>query len=204
MSRASGSDVGERRPVAEALEVGLDRDAGPAHRVAALAADGDDGEVAGWSVISPGREPDRVRVERPGQAAVGRHEDDQPLAAFAPGEQRMVVAAEDRRRGRRGPRRASGCTAAACERRVLGALELGRGHELHRPGDLLDVADGGDPPPDLALAGHLGEEALAELDERVVEGLAPARRSGSSSCRARRGLSGARSRGSGRTGSRTP
>ena len=40
-------DVGERRPVAEALEVGVERDAGAAHRVAALAADGDDGEVAG-------------------------------------------------------------------------------------------------------------------------------------------------------------
>ena len=38
--------VGERRPVAEAREMGLDRDAGAAHRVAALAADGDDGQVA--------------------------------------------------------------------------------------------------------------------------------------------------------------
>ena len=41
------------------------------------------------------------------------------------------------------------------ERRVLGALELRRSHELHRPGDLLDVPDGTDAAPDLALAGHV-------------------------------------------------
>ena len=39
-------DVGEGRPVAEAREVGLERHAGPAHRVATLAPDRDDGEVA--------------------------------------------------------------------------------------------------------------------------------------------------------------
>ena len=35
------------------------------------------------------------------------------------------------------------------ERRVLGALQLRRGHELHRPRDLLDVADGADAAPDI-------------------------------------------------------
>ena len=37
---------------------------------------------------------------------------------------------------------------------VLGTLELGRGHELHRPGDLLDVLDRPDATPDVALASH--------------------------------------------------
>ena len=40
------------------------------------------------------REPDRVRVERSGEAAVGRHQDDQPRAALAPREQRVLVTAE--------------------------------------------------------------------------------------------------------------
>ena len=64
-------------------------------------------------------------------------------------EQRMVLAAEDRRHVREDlvdllavrPRR---------ERRVLGAPQLRRSHELHRPRDLLDVLRRRDPPPDVA------------------------------------------------------
>ena len=57
--------VGERRPVAERREMRLERDAGPAHRVAALAADGDDRDVAGMLDDVASHEPDDVRVERP-------------------------------------------------------------------------------------------------------------------------------------------
>ena len=122
-----------------------------------------------------GREPDRVRVERPGEAAVARHEDDEPLAALAPGEQRVLVAAEDD--GEVGEDLVELLAVRpGMERRVLGALQLRRGDELHRPRDLLDVADRGYSPPDLALAGHLGEEALAELAERLVELRLSARR----------------------------
>ena len=104
----------------------------------ALAADGHDGQVARVLGDLAGGEPDRVRVEGPGEAAIGRDQHDQPLAAFALGEERVVVAAEDRGQVGEdlvdllavGPRR---------EGRVLGALQLGRGHELHRPRDLLDV-----------------------------------------------------------------
>ncbi len=58
--------------------------------------------------------------------------------------------------------------------RVLGTLQLGRGHELHRPGDLLDVPDVADAAPDIALTGHvlalqLGQEAVAELVDGCVE-----------------------------------
>ena len=85
-------------------------------------------------------------------------------------EERMLVAAEDRREVGQDlvdllavrPRG---------ERRVLGALQLGRGHELHRPGDLLDVLGPTSPDPrwpDVALARHagsplvgLGQEASA-------------------------------------------
>ena len=45
-------DVGEGRPVAEGREVRLERHAGPAHRVAALAADRDDRDVTRVSMMS--------------------------------------------------------------------------------------------------------------------------------------------------------
>jgi hypothetical protein len=40
------------------------------------------------------------------------------------------------------------------ERRVLGTLQLRGGHELHRPRDLLDVADAADAAADIPLARH--------------------------------------------------
>ena len=146
-------DVGEGRPVAEGREMGLDRDAGAAHGVAALAADGDQGEVAGLVDDVAGHEPHDVRVQRTGQRAVRRDEHDQALAALRGRQQRVVLAAEDRREVGQDlvellavrPRR---------ERRVLGALELRRGDELHRPRDLLDVLHGADAAPDVTLASH--------------------------------------------------
>ena len=146
-------DVGEGRAIAEGREVGLDGDAGAAHGVAALAPDGDQGEVVGLVDDVAGHEPHDVGVQRTGQRAVRRDEHDQALAALRGRQQRVVLAAEDRREVGQdliellavGPRR---------ERRVLGALELRRGHELHRPRDLLDVLHGADPAPDVALASH--------------------------------------------------
>ena len=75
--------------------MGRHRDAGPAHRVAALAPDGDDGNVTRMVDDVAGDEPDDVRVERPGQRAVGGDQDDEALAAFTFGEQRMILATED-------------------------------------------------------------------------------------------------------------
>ena len=176
-------DVGERGPVAEALEVGLDRDAGAAHRVAALAADGDDARGRrACSVICLGREPDRVRVERPGQAAVGR--DRGRSAACRPRAGRGAGAPRRRGPSARSARTSSSFSAygRGVERRVLGALQLGRGHELHRPGDLLDVPDGGDPPPDLALAGHSRRGSSRGTRRSPRRAPSPARRSGSWSC----------------------
>ena len=112
MRRASGRTSANVGPVAEAREVGLDRHAGAAHRVAALAADGDDREVARVVGDLAGGEADRVRVERAGRAAIRGDEHDQALAALALGQERVVLAARGRRPGRRGPRRASRCTAA--------------------------------------------------------------------------------------------
>ena len=43
---------------------------------------------------------------------------------------------------------------AGGQRGVLGALQLGRRDELHGAGDLLDVLDGADPSPDIALTSH--------------------------------------------------
>ena len=131
----------------------LDRDAGAAHRVAALAADGHDARSPGCSVIS--RAAKRIVFvfsgpARPRSVVISTI---RRLPPSRSAEQRVVLAAQDggevgedlvellavRPRG---------------ERRVLGALQLRRGHELHRPGDLLDVPDGADPPPDIALASH--------------------------------------------------
>ena len=236
--------VREGRPVAEPGEMRLQRHAGAAHRVAALAADGHDGEVALVLGDLAGREPDRVGVERSGEPAVRGDEHDQALAALAGREQRVVLAVEDGRQVREDlvelvrvrPRR---------QRRVLRALELGRGHELERPRDLLDVADGGDPLADLRLGqidawarrGKATPSMRASALERCVSehvqrvnaaigrpsvghsfrqgttggrrrplrrGPCAGRRSWSWCRRARSGWPGARSRGSGRTGSRSP
>ena len=153
MSRASGMTSANVGPIAEAREVRLERHAGAAHRVAPLAADRDDREVARVLGDLAGREPDRVGVQRAGEAAVGRDQHDEPLAALALGEQRVILAAEDGGEVGEdlvdllavGPRR---------ERRVLGALQLRRRNELHRPRDLLDVPDGADPAPDISLGCH--------------------------------------------------
>ena len=125
--------------------MGLERDAGAAHRVAPLAADGDHAQVSGRLGDLACREPDRVRVQRAGQAAIGRDQDDQPPAALAPDEERMVLAAEHGRD--RSARTSSSFSAYGrdCEGRLLGALELRGGDELHRPGDLLDVPGRLDP-----------------------------------------------------------
>ena len=153
ISRASGRTSANAGPVAEPAEMGVDRDARAAHGVAALPTDRHDRQVARVLGDLARREPDRVRVERSGQAAVGGDQHDQPLAALASDEERMVLAAQDG--GQVGqdlvellgvrPRR---------QRRVLGTLELARGDELHRPGDLLDVLDRADPAPDVALTSH--------------------------------------------------
>ena len=79
-----------------------------------------------------------------------------PLAL---GEQRMLLAAEHGRDVREHlvelvrvrPR---------LERGVLGTLQLRGSHELHRAGDLLDVRDRADAASDLALAGHVGLDAV--------------------------------------------
>ena len=78
---------------------------------------------------------------------------DRARAALALGKQRVVLLAEHRGQigehlvhlVRVGPR---------LERGVLGALQLRRRHELHRAGDLLDVAHRAYAASDLALAGQ--------------------------------------------------
>jgi hypothetical protein len=156
-------DVGERGPVTVALEMGGDGDAGAAHRVAALAADGDNGQLAGMLRDLLGREANRVRVERPGESAVAGHEHDQALAALAPGEQRMLLRAEDRGEVGEdlvdlfavGPR---------VERRLLRAAELRGGNELHRPRDLANVPDRAYAAPDVSLTSQrLATSTLVQL-----------------------------------------
>ena len=99
------------------------------------------------------------------------------LAALAPREERVLLAAEDGREVRDDLLELVRVGAGG-ERGVLGALELRCSDELHRAGDLLDVLDGADPSPDVALAGHaaldsfgasLREEALAEGLDRLVD-----------------------------------
>ena len=146
-------DVGERRPIAEAGEVGLDRDPRPAHRVAPLPADADHGQLTGVLGDLPRDEPDRVRVQRPGETPIGRDQDDQPLAALPADEQRMILATQDGRQVGQDLVELLGVRPRG-ERGVLGALELARGDELHRPSDLLDVLHRADPASDVALASH--------------------------------------------------
>ena len=88
-----------------------------------------------------------------GQAAVGRDQDDQALAGLAPDEERMVLAAEHAGEVGEDLVELLGVRPRG-ERRLLGALELRRGHELHRPGDLLDVLRRLDSPTNIALASH--------------------------------------------------
>ena len=57
---------------------------------------------------------------------------------------------------------------------VLGALQLGRGDQLHRPGDLPGVLDGADPPLELPALGHQSawksglKAAMAALSRLVM------------------------------------
>ena len=153
-------DLRERRPVAESVERGGDRDSRAAHRRGALASDGHDGQVAGGASDLAGRVADRIRVERAREAAVGREQDDEPTAAFTDvGQQRMVLGVQHRG-GVREDLVELLAVRPRLERRVLGALELGGRHELHRARDLLDVADRSDASPDLALTGHEGLRVL--------------------------------------------
>ena len=99
------------------------------------------------------RETDRVRVERSRQAAVCRDQDDQALDLGALAQQRMILAGQHR--SQVGQHLVDALAVRArSERRVLGALELRGRDELERAGDLLDVLDRADPPPDLPLANH--------------------------------------------------
>ena len=77
----------------------LQRHAGAAHRVAALAADGHDGEVAVVLGDLAGREPDRVGVERP---ASPRSVVMRTIRRLPPSrrEKRVVLAVEDGRQVR--------------------------------------------------------------------------------------------------------
>jgi hypothetical protein len=107
-------------------------------------------------VLAGGRHrlADDLRVERAGQAAVPAHDDDaDPLGVLAVLEDRQVGQvlrglggllghAPDRRRV--GPEVGDA---------LLGAAQARRGDHLHRPRDLLDVLDGGDPLLDFLL-GH--------------------------------------------------
>src|SRR6266550_5327178 len=101
---------------------------------------------------------DQVGVERPAQPAVRRdhHECDPATGAAARGGlaqqrkplrqlRRVQVADHLGESGRVRPRR---------DHPVLGALQLGRSHELHRLGDLARALDRFDPPAQLAGLGH--------------------------------------------------
>ena len=105
----------------------------------------------GLSMMSRATKRTMFVLSGPGQRPVRRDQHDQALAARRLGQQRMVLAAEHRGEVGQdlvellavGPRR---------QRRVLGALQLRRRHELHRAGDLLDVLDRADAAPDIPLA----------------------------------------------------
>jgi hypothetical protein len=145
--------VGERGPVTVALERGGHGHTCASHRDVALAADRHDLELAGALGDGACRVAHGVGVERSREAPVGGEQDDEAGAGLLPREQRVLLGGEHGCDVREdlvqlllvGPR---------LERRVLGALELGRGHELHRARDLLDVLDRADAASDLALAGH--------------------------------------------------
>ena len=67
---------------------------GAAHRVAALAPDRDQREVARCSVISRATNRTVFVLSGPARPPVRRDQDDQALAALALGKQRMVLATE--------------------------------------------------------------------------------------------------------------
>ena len=147
-------DSAKRRPVAEALERGRDRHPRAAHRRVALAAHGDDASARPRSSVICSAAKRMVLVLS--EPARPRSVVSSTIARVPPS--RLASSGWSSRAEHRGqvgedlvdlvgvgPR---------LERRVLGALQLRRSHELHRPGDLLDVADRRDAASDLALAGH--------------------------------------------------
>src|SRR6185295_11442313 len=145
--------VGEGRLVAEAGEVGLDRHARPAHRVAALAPDAHHGHVAAVLGDLAGHEADGVGVQRPGEAAIRGDQDQQALATGRLGEQRMILAAEHG--GDVGEDLVDLLAVRPrCERRLLRAPQLRGRDELHRPRDLLDVLRRGDATTNIARTSH--------------------------------------------------
>ena len=81
-------EVGAAGKVAEAGEVGLEGHPRPTHGIPTLAPDGHDRQVARVVQDLATGEADRVRVERAGQAAVGRDQDEQARATLANGEER--------------------------------------------------------------------------------------------------------------------
>jgi hypothetical protein len=172
-------DVGEGRPVAEAGEMGFERDPSPAHRVAALAPDRDDGEVARIFGDLAGGKPDGVRVQRAREAPVGRDQHDQAPASLPLGEQGVLIAAENR--GQVGQDLVElVAVGAGVEGRFLGALELGRGDELHRPGDLLDVLHRPDTAANVPLTSHY---LATSIVYRLLALRGPSATSGSASAR---------------------
>jgi len=153
MRRASGrisSNDGRRR----SREVGDDRDPSPAHRVAALAADADQLQVPLVLHDFLGDEADHVGVERSGQAPIARDQDHEPLALFAPAQERMLVAAEHGRKVSQDLVEELRVRARG-QSRLLGAPQLRRRNELHRPGDLPDIPRRCDASPDVSLTGTL-------------------------------------------------
>ena len=104
MSRGRGATTGRRsgrcgegRSIAESGEVGDDRNAGSPHRIATLAADTDQLEVAGVLHDLLGGKANGVGVESTGQTPIARDQDDQPLTFFAAHQQRVLVATQDGR-----------------------------------------------------------------------------------------------------------
>ena len=83
-------------------------------------------------------EADGVRVERPGEAAVGGEQDDQPGALAVTCQQGMLLRGQHGRDVREHLIQLVP-VGARLEGRILGALQLRCSHELHRAGDLLDV-----------------------------------------------------------------
>ena len=84
-----------RRTVAEAVERRRDGHAGSPHRGGALASDGHDGQLTRRLGDLARRVADRVRVQRAGESAVGREQDDEPATALTDlREERMVLGVE--------------------------------------------------------------------------------------------------------------
>src|SRR3954447_2972917 len=130
----------EVRPLAVSVERRRDRHMRTAHGRVALAADRNDLQIAGARGDLLRSAADDVRAQRAGEAAIAREQHHEPCAALALLKKRMLVSAEHGREigqdlvdlVRIRPR---------LKRRVLRSLQFRGSDELHRPRDLLDVAD---------------------------------------------------------------